>query len=185
MRYNIGYLRDRITVVHIPLEDGILVRIQVPQLMDNLLPTITYIVSRSAELKNKLTDVSAAPVEFACVFCHNNEEYKQFTDSIEALGTIVESTPSGFTYLLNKPIETVGGQLRLVKIRKPDTQRPERGDADFNTSYEDFKKRYQHNSKFELIKRENFEYLRLADPSFDVMTCFSNIPKSKSLGIKL
>jgi len=153
--------------------------------MNNLVTTINYIVSRSTELKNKFTDASSAPVEFACIFCQNEEEYKEFTDSIEKLGKIAERTQSGCTYLLNKPIETVAGSLRLVKIRKPDIQRTERGDVDFNTDYKRFKEKYQDDLKFELVKRETFEMLRLSDPDFDVMACFSNIPKSKDLRIKL
>ena len=153
--------------------------------MDNLISTINYIVSRSAELKNKFTDASSAPVEFACIFCQNEKEYKEFTNSIEKFGKIVERTQSGFTYLLDKPITTVAGPLRLVKIRKPNPNRPERGDADFNTNYASFKTKYQNDSRFELVKRETFEYLRLSDPSFDVMACFSNIPKSKDLGTML
>ena len=153
--------------------------------MKNLIQTIIYIVDRSTELKNKFTDESLAPVEFACIFCQSEEEYKHFTNSIEKLGEIAERTDSGFTYLLDKPIKTVAGPLRLVKIRKPDIQHTERGDADFNTDYKNFKKKYQDNPKFELIKRETFEMLRLSDPMFDVMACFSNIPKSEDLGIKL
>ena len=131
------------------------------------------------------TDVSSAPVEFACIFCQSEKEYKEFTNSIEKFGKIVERTQNGFTYLLDKPVETNAGSLRLVKIRKPDIHRTERGDADFNTDYKEFKKKYQNNPKFELVKRDTFEMLRLSDSKFDVMTCFSNIPKSIDLGIKL
>lgn len=153
--------------------------------MNNLITTINYIVDRSTELKNKFTNASTAPVEFACIFCQNEEEYRMFTNSIQTLGKIVQNTQSGFTYLLDKPIKTVAGPLRLVKIRKPDTQRRERGDADFNTEYRKLKKRYQRNPKFELIKRDTFEMLRLSDPKFDVMACFSSVPMSKDLGINL
>ncbi len=153
--------------------------------MNNLITIINYIVSRSTELKNKFTNASAAPVEFSCIFCHNEEEYGEFTNTIQALGKIAEKTQSGFTYLLDNPLVTVAGPLRLVKIRKPDNQRIERGDADFNTDYQNFKKLYERDLKFELIKRETFEMLRLSDPAFDVMACFSSIPKSKELGIKL
>lgn len=154
-------------------------------LLNNLTKTINYIVNRSTELKNRFTDESSAPVEFACIFCQKEKEYKGFTNSIESLGKIVERTPSGFTYLLNKHIKTVAGPLRLIKIRKPDPKRPERGDADFNTDYKNFKKKYQGSPGFELIKRETFEMLRLSDPNFDVMACFSSIPKSKELALKL
>ena len=153
--------------------------------MNKLIITINYIVSHSKELKDKYTSESTAPIEFACIFCQNENEYKEFTDSIEKLGKIDEETHSGFTYLLDKPLETVAGPLRLVKIRKPDPNRSERGDTDFNTDYKDFKSKYEKDTKFELVKRETFEMLRLSDPKFDVMACFSNIPKSKDLGIKL
>jgi len=82
-------------------------------------------------------------------------------------------------------VKTIVGPLRLVKIRKPDPQRLEKGDVDFNTDYKNFKKKYQSDSGFELVKRETFEMLRLSNPNFNVMACFSNIPKSKYLGIKL
>jgi hypothetical protein len=153
--------------------------------VNNLVTTINYIVSRSTELKNTFTDASSAPVEFSCIFCQNEEEYKDFTLSIEALGEVVERTPSGFTYLLKNPVNTIAGPLRLVKIRKPDIQRPERGDADFNTNYNNFKIKYLGKPGFEFLKRESFEMLRLSNPTYDVMACFSNIPKSKNLGIKL
>ncbi len=144
--------------------------------------TINYIVNRSVQLKNKFTDATSAPIEFACIFCQNKKEYSEFTKEIEGLGKIVEETPTGLTYLLTDPIETIAGHLRLVKIRKPDF-RKERGDADFNTEYRKLKEKYINDQRFELVTYENFEMLRLSDPSFDVMTCFSNIPKSKNLAI--
>jgi hypothetical protein len=153
--------------------------------MNNLVTTIDYIISRSTELKNKYTNATSASIEFGCIFCQNEDEYKEFTSAIEKLGKIVERTPSGFTYLLDKPITIVAGPLRLVKIRKPDPQRPERGDADFNTDYKKFKNRYQKDPKFELVKYNTFEMLRLSDADFDVMACFADIPKSKNLSIKL
>ena len=153
--------------------------------MKELIKIINYIVNRSTELKNRFTDASTAPVEFVCIFCQNEEEYEKFTSLIQSLGKIIQNTPSGFTYLLDKPIKTISGPLRLIKIRKPDAQRRERGDADFNTDYKNFKERYQGNHKFELIKRDAFEMLRLSDPEFDVMACFSSIPMSKDLGIIL
>lgn len=150
-----------------------------------LFTSVAYIVRRSNKLKNRFTRETAVPVEFACVFCQSEEEYQGFTRVIEVIGEIVERTPSGYTYLLREPIATAAGPLRLVKVRKPDPKLKLRGDADFNTDYEAFKKRYGGNPKFELVKRPTFEMLRLSDPAFDVMACFSGIPKSKELGINL
>lgn len=152
--------------------------------MNNLISTIYYIVDRSSELKNNFTNISYVPLEFVCIFCQDEKELKDFTHAIEKLGKIIERTQSGLTYFLDKPILTIAGPLRLVKIRKPDALRPERGDADFNTDYPSFKKHHKGDPKFELIKRETFEMFRLSDPTFDVMACFSSIPKSKELGVK-
>lgn len=153
--------------------------------MKKLINIINYISNLSTELKNKHTDEYDAPIEFVCIFCQNDKEFEVYTKSIEKIGKIVERTQSGFSYQLDKPIRTIAGPLRLVKIRKPDPNRPERGDADFNTDYQNFKKHHEGDPKFEFIKREKFEMLRLSHPEFDVMACFSNIPKSKVLGIKL
>lgn len=145
---------------------------------------INYIVNPSLQLKNRFTDETSAPIEFACIFCQNENEYAEFTKEIDKLGKIVEETPTGFTFLLKNSIQTVAGSLRLVKIRKPDF-RKERGDADFNIDYRKFKEKYANDPKFELVKYKTFEMLRLSDPGFDVMACFSNIQKSKSLEIQL
>lgn len=153
--------------------------------MDELITTIQYIVSKSNELKNTFPETTSAPVEFACIFCQNDEEYEKYTNLINPLGKVVEDTKSGYTYFLKEPISTSSGLLRLVKIRKPDSARKERGDADFNTNYKKLKEKYVDDPRFELIKRDNFEMLRLSEPNFDVMVCFSNIPKSTILGIKL
>ncbi len=151
----------------------------------NLEETVKYIVDKSFELKNKFTDSKIAPVEFACIFCQSEDEHQDLNRLVGKRGGIVQETPSGKTYLLNEGITTKAGFLRLLKVRKPDLDRKERGDADFNTSYAEFKTKYCNDPRFELVKRDSFEMLRLSDPEFDVMACFSNIPMSKDLGIEL
>jgi hypothetical protein len=146
---------------------------------------VKYIVDESYELKNKFTEAKTTPVEFACIFCQNEDEYKNLDKLVSERGGIVQETPSGKTYLLTEGIPTKAGFLRLLKVRKPDPARKERGDADFNTSYTEFKAKYDNDPRFELIKRDSFEMLRLSDPEFDVMSCFSSTPMSKDLGIEL
>ena len=147
--------------------------------MENLISIINYIVSRGAELKNKYTDEIKAKVEFGDVFCRNDNEYQQLTEVVNESGKIVYRAPSGNIYSLKNPIETVAGKLYLVKLRKPDNKLRFRGDADFDTDYPKLKQKHLNNPNFELIMREKFEMLRLSDPDFDVMTCFSNIPVRK------
>src|SRR4030042_2819685 len=129
---------------------------------------IGYIVNESIKLKNKYTYESKIPIEFACIFSRDNREYEDLIDTIKKLGSVVQGTPSGYTYQLYNPIKTNAGILKLVKIRKPDPLRKERGDTDFNTNYFEFKIKYQKNKQFELVERNNFEMLRLSDPKYDV-----------------
>ena len=150
--------------------------------MKDLISIINYLVDNTVRMKNEFTDAVDAPIEFACIFCQSNEEYKRFTVEIQKLGKIVQDTSTGFTYHLDKPLETKAGILNLVKIRKPDPQRKERGDTDFNTHYQRFKEKYENKPRFELVRREEFEMLRLSDPSYSVMVCFSSKPLSEVLG---
>lgn len=153
--------------------------------MDKLNKIIAHIVDQSIKLKDKYTDETNARIEFGCIFCQNEDEYKELTEAIEKLGEVVQDTPTGYTYLLSHPIATNAGPLRLVKIRKVDPNHKERGDTDFNTNYFELKAQHLSNSNFELIEREGFEMLRVSDPEYDVMVCFSNIPLSKSLNLEL
>jgi len=151
----------------------------------NLGGIVNYIVNKGLKLKNKFTDAKNVPVEFACIFCQSEDEYQNLDHLVGERGDAVQETSSGKVYLLDQSIQTKAGPLKLLKVRKPDPVRKERGDADFNTSYVAFKEKYGSNPKFELIKRDTFEMLRLSDPKFDVMACFSSIPLSKDLGIKI
>jgi len=89
------------------------------------------------------------------------------------LGSVVQETPTGPVFQI-KPISTVAGALRLLKIRRPDPKRPERGDADFTvTNYDSFKNKYLGKPGFSLIKRTNMEMIELIDPSYDVIAYYS------------
>lgn len=151
---------------------------------NNLDETIKYIVKRCLELKNKFTNINDVPIEWLDIFCQNEDEFKQFNEEVAKLAKVVSKTDTGDIYFLDKAIQTESGPLRLIKIRKVDPNRKERGDTDFNTNYEETKKSLIKNPKVKLIKRKKFEMLRLSDKNFDVMVCFSNIPQSKILGLK-
>ena len=152
--------------------------------MNDLISIVNCLVDKSILLKDKYTDANDSPIEFACIFCQSDEEYEKLTTKIKALGKIAQKTNTGFTYLLKQPLETRAGFLSLVKVRKPDPLRKERGDTDFNTNYPEFKKKYGNRPNFELIERADFEMLRLSAPNNDVMVCFSSTPLSKVLSIK-
>ena len=145
---------------------------------------IKGIVEKATALKNKYIEYKDAPVNYACVFSQSKEEYEKLVEVAEKIGKVIQETPTGPLFHI-KPLETVSGVLKLLKIRIPDSTRPERGDADFTISnFLEFKRRYLSKPGFKLIQRKGFEMVELMDSEADVRAYFSNPPLDKELGIK-
>lgn len=143
---------------------------------------IDYIVKRCVELKNKYVE-EEVEIEYLAIFSQNQEEYNQFLTLALSIGEIVDQTPTGPVFKFNFPPQTIAGKPKLIKIRIPDNARPQRGDVDFNTNYQEFKQKYLDNKRFALIEREKFEMIELKDDKFDVLVYFSSIPQSKLLEV--
>jgi hypothetical protein len=83
------------------------------------------------------------------------------------------------------PLSTVAGALRLLKIRRPDSKRPEKGDADFTvTDYGKFKKKHLGRPGFSIIKRPGMEIIELIDPSYNVIAYYSHPTLATVLKLK-
>lgn len=150
----------------------------------NLRQFVQEIVKKASNLKDKYTSEEKAPVNYACIFCQNDEQYNSLVAASQEIGKVVEETPTGPLFHIQL-LDTVAGKLQLLKIRKPDATRPEIGDADFTVSnYPEFKKKYLSQKGFNLIVRKNFEMIELVDHHFNVRVYFSNPPLNKQLGIK-
>ena len=146
---------------------------------------VLEIIQLALELKNTHTTEQTAPVNYACIFAQTDEEYEELEKETVKLGKVVKETPMGNVYLLAEPIQTVAGPLKIVKIRKPDQNRPERGDADFTVSnYSEFKKKYLDQPGFKLITRPEMEMIELMDPKFNALAYFSHPTLAETLGIK-
>jgi len=152
--------------------------------VENLKQLVQEIVKKANTLKNKYTSEKNAPVNYACIFCQNDEQYDSLVALVKEIGKVIKETPTGPLFHI-QPLDTIAGKLQLLKIRKPDATRPELGDADFTVSnYPKFKKKYLSQKGFKLIVRENFEMIELTDPPFNVRVYFSNPPLDKQFGIK-
>lgn len=143
---------------------------------------INYIVEKCKNLKNKYINEDFE-IDYICIFSHGQDEYNELIKQVSLIGKIIDKTKTGPVFKFNNPPQTVLGRPRVLKIRVPDKTRPERGDVDFTTNYEEFKRKYLDDNKFKLIQREKFEMIELKDDSFDVLAYFSSIPPSKILGI--
>ena len=108
---------------------------------------IQDIVKEAKSLKDKHTNETDALVNYACIFCQNEEEFKDFNKLSENIGKIIKQTPTGSLFHIDK-LNTVSGELQLLKIRKPEKTRPEKGDVDFTISdYTSFKNKYLSKTK--------------------------------------
>ena len=146
---------------------------------------VKIIVEKSNNLKNKYTDEITAKVNYACIFCKNDDDFNNYIKLLkEDNNDVIEDTYSGPLFRL-KDLETVAGKLKLLKIRRYDSEHLDLGDADFTVSnYEEFKNKYKDNSNFKLIKGKNYEMIELMEEGNEVRAYFSNPPLDEELGLK-
>jgi hypothetical protein len=135
---------------------------------------VREIVIEAQRLAVAYTFEEKAPVNYACVFAYSGKEYEELFHASCRLGSIIQETTMGPVFHI-APILTAAGDLALLKIRRPDPKRQERGDADFTVSdYESFKKKYLGKPGFGIIKRPEMEMIELIDPSYKVIAYFSH-----------
>ncbi len=141
---------------------------------DELTALTRQIVADARRLNATHTDQPDAPVNYACIFAQSPAEYDELVKVARQLGPVADDTATGPVFHI-PPLSTDAGMLRLLKIRRPDPKRPERGDADFTVSdYGTFKKTYLGKPGWGLIERKNMEMLELIDPSFNVLAYYSH-----------
>ena len=151
---------------------------------EDLKDNVKSIVEKAAALKDLHTTEKSASVNYACIFSHSKEQYEELLDAAGRMGSVVKKTPTGLIFHI-RPLKTVSGRLKLLKIRTPDPTRPELGDADFTVpDFPDFQAKYLSKRGFKLIERENSVMIELMDPGFDVRAYFSNPPLDVQLKIK-
>lgn len=140
------------------------------------------IVAQADRVKQRIVS-GPAPVNYTCIFSQNDEEYSSFLEAAKEIGKVVKDTNMGPVYQI-QPLETVAGDLQVLKIRKPDLTRPERGDADFTLSdYKTFKQEHIKKAGYKLIDKGDFEMIEYKDSSAKVLLYFSNPTLGKVLGV--
>lgn len=154
--------------------------------MNKINEILEYIIPKTLELNRVHIPDESVRVNYSAIFCQSETEYEELNREAARLGDVAEDTPTGPLYKFHKPLQTVSGPLWLLKVRKPDPSRSERGDADFTLKdYNSFKVKYLKDTEhFKLIDRGKFEMIELKDSKFDVRCYFSNIPLSVQLGIE-
>lgn len=134
---------------------------------------ICDIVAQAQKLSDKHTTERNAPVNYVCIFSQNEIEYQSFLKLASQLGSSVKETAMGPVFHI-KPFTTIAGELDLIKIRRPDPKRLERGDADFTVrDYPSFRERHIGKHGFSLIERKEMEMIELIDPVFNTIAYYS------------
>jgi hypothetical protein len=154
--------------------------------MNTITEILEYIIPKTLELSQIHIPGEITRINYSAIFCQNDAELERLKKEASQIGDVIEETPTGPLYKFHEPLQTVAGPLWLLKVRKPDPTRSERGDADFTlTDYNSFKEKYLKDTEhFKVIDRGNFEMIELKDPKFDVISYFSNIPLTVQLGIE-
>jgi len=142
--------------------------------IDDLKILVREIVAEARRAVAARTAEANAPVNYACIFAQSAAEYEELVGLTRQLGSIVQETAMGPVFHI-MPLATDCGDLRMLKIRRPDPKRREKGDADFTVAdYESFKKTHLGQPGFNLIKRPKMEMIELIDPACNALAYFSH-----------
>lgn len=136
---------------------------------------VNYITDQGIKAIKDNTAENNFEIDYLGIFSRNDSEYQELTDFVCGLGKELDPgrTKTGLTFLLDKSMQTSAGELKYLKIRKPDPTRPQRGAPDFKVgNYVEFKEKYLKNGNFSLVVRKNFEMLELK--GVDVLVYFPN-----------
>ena len=101
--------------------------------IEDLESMVRGIVDEAREINNANTEVIDPPVNYVCIFSHSDDEYSELLEATKQIGGIVKETKMGPVFKI-KEIKTSAGVLDILKIRRFDPKRLERGDADFTIS---------------------------------------------------
>ena len=138
---------------------------------------LTIVRQGMATIRENMGEPTAV-IDYLAIFAKDAEEYAVIESLLESLGaeTDKENARTGRTFLLNELIETSAGPLAVVKIRKPDQTRPQRGAPDFRVkNYNELKETFLSSSgNFTLMVRKEYEWIEIK--GVDVLVYIPSIP---------
>ncbi|KKR02776.1 MAG: hypothetical protein UU78_C0062G0004 [Candidatus Roizmanbacteria bacterium GW2011_GWC2_41_7] len=130
-----------------------------------LVKIVHYIIKQGISTIKSNTDEQNSIIDYVAIFSREEKEFTDLIRVIETLGKEIdkETAKTGRTFLLDTPWKTVAGKLSLIKIRRPDPTRPQRGDPDFKIQdYQRFKDKYLKSSgNFTLLLRKDYEMIEI------------------------
>ncbi len=126
---------------------------------------VNYIIEQGLSAISDNAGEQKAVIDYVAIFSRDNNEFSDLESVAKTMGQEVDrgTAKTGKTFLLNEPLNTPAGMLTLMKIRKPDATRPQRGAPDFKIeNYPQFKSKYlQSSGNFTLMIRKDYEMIEI------------------------
>lgn len=137
---------------------------------EKLFEAIIYIATQTTSLCKKITG-KTYPIGSLTVFSHGQEEFEKLKEILFTLGELDHENNGPFVKL-HEPIQIGKDRIELLRIRRPDPDRPQVGCNDFEApSYEEFKEEFlaKNPGNLRLVVRPEYEMIEFFDPDFDVL----------------
>ncbi len=134
-----------------------------------LIEAVRYVVSETLKMAQKIVG-KTFPIKSLTIFAHSQSEFELFVEILAKIGKSYNYN-NGPRVELYEPIAVGENSITHLRIRKPDSERPQVGCNDFETDYEAFKREYlpKHADNLSLIKRPEYEMIELHDKEFGVL----------------
>ncbi|MBI4116124.1 hypothetical protein HY449_00085 [Candidatus Pacearchaeota archaeon] len=135
------------------------------------------------KVKDKYVSEENLELNYITIFSHDQNEFEELTKTAEKIGEKI-SKHNGPIFKLKKNLKFDNGTLKIFRIRKPDTERPQKGCGDFKVSnYKKFKDKYLQKNNFLLFKGNGYEFLGIHDLKEDYLVYFPDKPLTEEFGI--
>lgn len=134
-----------------------------------LVEAVKYVVSETSKMAQKIVG-KTFPIKSLTVFAHSQSEFELLNEILAKIGKPYNYN-NGPRVELYEPIEVGENCITHLRIRKPDSERPQVGCDDFETNYEAFKSEClsKYAGNLSLIKRPEYEMIELHDREFNVL----------------
>ena len=144
---------------------------------DNMIENIVFEIINSYDINLILSISKDIELDFMDIFPKSQIERTEIEIELRQKAKCIEKEEKGEYYLLNTPINTILGVLRVVKLRIFDNKKNKRGTMDFKSSYyEQIKKIVRGKKDVYIISKSKDELIEI--PIGDNFIYFSNSPKS-------
>lgn len=102
---------------------------------DNMIENIVFEIINSYDINLILSISKDIELDFMDIFPKSQIERTEIEIELRQKAKCIEKEEKGEYYLLNTPINTILGVLRVVKLRIFDNKKNKRGTMDFKSSY--------------------------------------------------